>query len=200
MGEVEIILVDNKSEDKTVPIARPYFDKLITIDEFKPGAALNLGVREASFEQVVLISGHCRPTNSSWLTELSKDFQDNEDLAGVYGRQIPTTESTPIDSRDLWTVFGLEDKLQSIDPFFHNANSLIRKSVWNQFKFNEDATNVEDRIWAKLVLGQGFKLKYSSRAVVEHWHGINHNGNTTRAENVVRVLNEHRIYKAIEND
>ena len=195
-----MILVDNKSEDETVSISRSYVDKLISIDEFKPGAALNLGIQEASFEHVVLISGHCKPVDSTWLNELSRDLENTPDLAGIYGRQIPTTESTPIDSRDLWTVFGLEDRFQSIDPFFHNANSLIKKSIWSQFKFDANATNVEDRLWAKKVLGEGYRLKYASHAVVEHWHGINHNGNTKRAESVLRVLNEHQIYSVRLND
>jgi rhamnosyltransferase len=193
-------LVDNESEDETVPIARPYIDKFLRIEDFKPGAALNLGIREASFENVVLVSGHCKPTNPQWLSELHRGLDSKQSLAGVYGRQIPTTDSTPIDSRDLWTVFGLEDRVQSVDPFFHNANSLIRKSVWEEFKFSETVTNVEDRVWAKSVLRAGFVIKYAAGAVVEHWHGINHNGNLARAQSVVKVLTENEVYGGVKND
>ncbi len=193
-------MVDNESEDQTVSIARTYIDKLLRIEEFRPGAALNLGIREASFENIVLVSGHCRPTGVQWLSELHRGLGSMHSLAGVYGRQIPTTDSTPIDSRDLWTVFGLEDRIQSVDPFFHNANSLIRKSVWEEFKFSETVTNVEDRVWAKKVLSAGFTLKYATNAVVEHWHGINHNGNIARAQNVVKVLKENKVYGEVEND
>ena len=198
--EIEVILVDNESEDRTVSIAQSYVDKVLKISEFRPGAALNIGIREASFENIILISGHCRPINPEWLAALSVGLDANPNLAGVYGRQVPTFESTPIDIRDLWSVFGLEDKYQIIDPFFHNANSLIRKSVWEEFKFDEAVTNVEDRVWAKKVLANGLSLKYASNAVVEHWHGINHNGNIDRAQNVVRVLQENKVYGGEKND
>ena len=43
----EIIIVDNKSTDKTLQIAKNYkIKKIYSIDKFKPGKALNIGIKK----------------------------------------------------------------------------------------------------------------------------------------------------------
>ena len=45
---IEIILVDNKSSDNTLKIAKSFgVKKILTINKFLPGAALNKGCNEA---------------------------------------------------------------------------------------------------------------------------------------------------------
>jgi glycosyltransferase involved in cell wall biosynthesis len=191
--EVEIILVDNKSDDETISLADLYVDRVLSIEEFRPGAALNLGIKSAKYENIAIISGHCIPIGQLWLSTLVAPLADSK-IAGVYGRQIPTNASSAYDKRDLWTTFGIESRFQTKDPFFHNANSALTKLTWDGFPFDEVATNVEDRIWAKQLLESGRVLKYEADAIVDHWHGINHGGDLKRAENVVRVLNQFGIY------
>lgn len=195
--EVEIILVDNNSEDDTVNIAKPFVDHIVTIDKFRPGAAINLGIRSSKFDRFAIISGHCVPVGLDWLSKLLSPFDTHPEIAGVYGRQVPTSFSSPYDKRDLWTTFGAENKLQTVDPFFHNANSALTREIWEKQPFSEIATNVEDRIWAKQILKSGMKIKYQADAIVDHWHGINHGGDKARAQNVVQVLEEFGVY--VEN-
>ena len=71
------------------------------------------------------------------------------EVAGVYGRQQPMSFSSDNDKRDLVTVFGLDKKTQKKDPFFHNANSMFRRDIWNEIPFDEEVTNIEDRVWGK---------------------------------------------------
>jgi len=195
---LEVILIDNVSTDLTLSIAKRYCDKILTIEDFTPGRALNLGVAHASFEFIAIISGHCIPQSSFWLQELSRPFFDNKlsskSVVGVYGRQVPEASSSPLDKRDLWNVFREEDRLQCQDVFFHNANSLIPRSVLLRHPFDESATNVEDRIWGKEMILNGHSLYYASKATVYHWHGINHAGDIARAEKVVTILEERGIY------
>jgi rhamnosyltransferase len=47
---------------------------------------------------------------------------------------------------------------------------------------------VEDRDWAKKVLGRGYKIIYEPSASVYHHHGIHQGRNVERAERVVRVI------------
>ena len=192
--EVEIVLVDNKSNDDTVSIAKKFVDRIVYIYDFKPGAALNLGVKNSAHDKIASISGHCVPVNNGWLEKLTSSLDLRSGIVGVYGRQIPTLGSSSNDKRDLWTTFGIESRIQSKDPFFHNANSAVLRDVWTQFKFDEAASNVEDRIWAKHILQNGFKIKYEAEAVVDHWHGINHNGDVNRANNVVNALESYGVY------
>ena len=192
--EVEIIIVDNNSQDNTRKIAEKYADKILFIEEFYPGKAINLGIRQSSHELVSILSGHCVPIENSWLSNLINPLNLNQNIVGVYGRQVPTNNSNSLDIRDLWTTFGLEPKIQTIDPFFHNANSALKKSLWSEFPFNESVKNVEDRIWARDMQKKGYELYYEPKAVVDHWHGINHSGDLERADSVVRVLKDFSVY------
>jgi rhamnosyltransferase len=191
--DYEIILIDNESMDRTVEIAREFGVQLLNINEFLPGKALNLGISRALGEYIVCLSGHCVPTNEFWLENLVLEFKD-ENVAGVYGRQVPLSYSTDLDKRDLYTVFGLDKKIQILDPFFHNANSAVRKSILETIPFDSQVTNVEDRIWGKNVIAAGYKIVYTPNAAVYHWHGINHDADPMRAKKVMGVLESSGVY------
>jgi len=185
--DFEVILIDNQSTDKTVNKARQFDLKILTIDNYLPGKAINLGVSESRGEIVVILSGHCIPIDNDWLRNLVNDLGDHA-VAGVYGRQQPMSFSSDNDKRDLLTVFGPDKKIQIKDSFFHNANSAIRKEFLEKFPFDDTATNIEDRIWGKQVVEQGFKIVYEPAASVYHHHGIHQDHNAERCKNVVRIL------------
>ncbi len=188
--DVEILLVDNGSTDKTIERAKAVCPdlKLLEIDAFLPGKAINDGIRASSGEYLVCISSHCVPQHDTWLETLHENFKDNEKLAGVYGRQIPMQFTSPGDTRDLLVTFGLDKHVQHKDPFFHNANSMFPRKVWEEFPFDEQATNIEDRLWAKEVLAAGYHIIYEPEAPVYHHHGIHHGGNIKRARNIVKIM------------
>ena len=185
----EIILVDNCSTDKTAEKAQQRNVKIVTVEEFRPGRAINDGVRASNGEVLVCLSGHCIPTTDEWLENLVKGLSDDE-VAGVYGRQEPLSFSSPMDKRDLLIVFGLDRKVQHKDSFFHNANSALRRETWDQFPFDEEVTNIEDRAWGKEVIAAGKKIIYEPDASVYHYHGIHHDLDQDRASNVARILEE----------
>ena len=183
----DVILVDNKSTDQTVMKAQKYPLRIISIDDFLPGKALNLGIRESKGDFIVCLSAHCIPVNDKWLSSLLRNFEDDK-AAGVYGRQEPMAFTPDADKRDMLTVFGLDRKVQIRDSFFHNANSMIRRSVWGKIPFDEKTTNIEDRLWAKEVLKRGYRIIYEPEASVFHYHGIHQNQDRERCVNVVRIL------------
>ena len=186
----EIILVDNKSEDKTVERAKKYkkIKKIISIDRYLPGKSLNNGIRKSSGDYIVCISSHCIPVDKYWLSNLVKAIEEDSKYAGVYGRQEPMSFSSPSDKRDLMIVFGLDRKVQKKDSFFHNANSIIRKNVWKKYPFSEKITNIEDRLWAQKILKKGFKILYEPKASVFHYHGIHQGGKSSLLNNVVSII------------
>jgi len=188
---VEVILVDNGSTDRTVARARAVRPDIavVTIDRFRPGLAINEGVRESLGRYVVCISAHCPPASNTWLENLLRNF-DDPSVAGVYGRQIPLEFTSPADKRDLLLTFGMDRKVQERDTFFHNANSMIRRDVWDRFPFDEEVSNIEDRVWAKKVLEEGYCIVYEPDAPVYHHHGIHQGGEPERCENVVRIMED----------
>ena len=189
MKDYEVILVDNNSTDKTVEKAHlAGVKKIFLIKKFLPGKALNLGIKNSHGEYIVCLSAHCIPTNKDWLKNLIKNFKLEKNVAGVYGRQEPMEFSRDADKRDLFLVFGLDRKVQIRDSFFHNANSIIKKSVWNKIKFDEKISNIEDRLWGEKVIQSGYKLIYEPSASVFHHHGIHQDGNQLRLRNVVNII------------
>ena len=99
-NNIEVLRVDNQSKDKTIKKASVFDIKVLTIEEYKPGKALNLGVRESKGDIIVCLSGHCIPTENSWLENLVRNL-DNPEIAGVYGRQEALSFSADEDKRDL---------------------------------------------------------------------------------------------------
>ena len=188
--DYEIILVDNNSNDNTVKIAKKYTDTIINVIEFYPGKAINDGIRASSGYYVVIISGHCIPKNNMWLQNLIEPLENDRTglLAGVYGRQEPLSSSSALDRRDLTVVFGLDERTQRKDSFFHNANSALRREMWEKFPFDETATNIEDRLWGSEVIKNGYHIFYTPHACVYHHHGINHGGKVDRAEKIVKII------------
>jgi glycosyltransferase involved in cell wall biosynthesis len=205
LNNFEVIIVDDKSTDKTVEKANQFSIKSIISykdNRYLPGKALNIGIEEAEGDFVVCLSGHCVPHGARWLENLWKNFKE-ADVMGVYGRQEPMPFTPDADKRDLAIAFGLDRKVQEKDPFFHNANSMILRSVWEEIPFDEKVTNIEDRVWAKQILEKGYKIIYEPGAIVHHYHGIHQDGDEQRCRNVVRILENlysDYQYKSIELD
>jgi CMP-N-acetylneuraminic acid synthetase len=185
--DYEVVLVDNESSDKTVDKALQYGAKLVTIEKFLPGAAINRGIEASSGDIIVVLSGHCIPVNEDWLQNLVSELED-EQVAGVYGRQEPLAFTPDLDKRDLLITFGLDRREQFKDSFFHNANSAFRRSVWERFPFDEAVTNIEDRIWAHAVQAEGFKIIYEPSASVYHYHGIHQEADPERCGSIIKIV------------
>jgi rhamnosyltransferase len=200
--DFEVILVDNASTDHTVQVAKRFpLAAVINIDKYLPGYALNEGIRASRGKFIVCLSAHCIPKEENWLSCLRRNFNDSDKVAGVYGRQLPLSFSNTVDKRDLITVFGLDRRLQIKDYFFHNANSMLRRNVWEQYPFDQDATNIEDRIWGKTVIGAGFHIVYDPDAAVYHHHGLHQGNAPQRAKGVVSIIEQidHEVLSELPN-
>lgn len=195
IDDIKVILVDNQSTDKTVEKAKNVYPDLsvVEIDEYYPGLALNKGIRASSTPYFVCLSAHCIPVGEHWLEHLRENFDEYKNIAGVYGRQLPLESSDPIDKRDLFRTFGPEKRVQTQDTFFHNANSMVRRDIWDEYPFDEKVTNIEDQIWANRVLNEGYKLVYEPEAAVYHHHGINQGNDAERMRNVVRTMENNAV-------
>lgn len=200
-NDFEVIIVDNESADKTIEKAKQFnIKEIVTCKEYLPGLALNMGIKQAQGDYVVCISGHCLPVNDQWLGNLVRNF-DAPDIAATYGRQEPMNFTSNLDKRDLALIFGLDRKVQVKDSFFHNANSMIRKDIWQKVPFDETVRSIEDRVWAQNVLQMGYKIVYEPEASVYHYHGIHQDANIERCENVIGVLESlhaNNNYKTID--
>ena len=80
----EIIVVDNNSNDGTLLHCQNLgVDRVINIESFKPGSAINTGIRHSSGDFIVILSAHCIPKDEFWLDNLISPFED-KNISAVY--------------------------------------------------------------------------------------------------------------------
>ena len=194
----KIILVDNSSTDGSLNYAEQSGCTVLKYDrsEFNYSYALNLGINATTEQEVLILSAHCElVTDESVLNMI--EVRHAYKAAGVFGRQIPTVHSNPIDTRDLVTVFGRERIVFESYPFFHNAFSLIERTAWEKSQFDEKHNGIEDRIWARQQALSGRKIIYEPESVVYHEHGLNQGASIDRAHRVcdnLKVLHKDDIF------
>ena len=184
----EIVLVDNQSSDKTLEIAKQIgVHKVVSLNRYLPGLALNRGVEASSGDLIAFLSGHCVPLGSRWLESLVGGFE-NPDVDGVYGKQLPMHFTDPLDRNDLMMAFGEEPRIQSKDWFFHNANSMISRQAWETHQFDEETATLEDRLWARESIKRGKLICYEPRAAVYHHNGLHRSTDADRVQKHVQVI------------
>lgn len=194
-SNISVTVVDSGSIDATTRIVREFRDvDLIKTEDYRPGRAIMDGVRSYSMDcdYLFLVSAHCLLIGPDVLNNYVATMQSMNELAGIYGRQLPLHFTSPDDTRDLLNTFGDEFRVQKADSFFHNANSFVRMDVLNQIPFDEDIKHIEDRHWAKEVIAAGWCLAYLPTASVYHHHGLNQHGSAVsfRATGVASILRE----------
>ena len=184
----EIIIVNDNSEDKSLYIARLFVKndnftsttnnnycslKIINIDDYTPGKALNLGVRNSSNEDLIILSSHCIITKFN-----QKLIQKNlQDFGVIFGNQIPFYHGKRIKKNYLWSNFvdteqinlwsDMEDRY-----FFHNAASIFKKEILLSNPFDENLAGKEDRYWANDWIKNKNKIIYQPQFSVNHFYTV----------------------------
>lgn len=169
--DVEIILVDSGSTDATVSIAESYDARIVQIPsaEFTFGRSLNLGVRAATRELVVIASAHVYPVYPDWLESLLRPFA-NERVALTYGKQRGPATAKYSEQQIYQRWYSDTGSLNQSTAFCNNANAAIRKSLWEQNPYDETLTGLEDLAWAKWAKDQGWQIAYVPEAEIVHIH------------------------------
>jgi glycosyltransferase involved in cell wall biosynthesis len=171
LKDVEIILVDSGSTDGTVAVAESFEARIVRIPpaEFTFGRSLNLGVRAATRELVVIASAHVYPVYPDWLESLLLPFED-EKVALTYGKQRGP-ETAHFSEQQVYHQWypDLSEPRQKT-AFCNNANAAIRKSLWEKNPYDETLTGLEDLAWAKWAKGQGYDIAYVAEAEIIHVH------------------------------
>ena len=171
LQDVELILVDSGSTDETVAIAESFGARIVRIPsvEFTFGRSLNLGLRSATRERVVIASAHVYPVYPDWLESLLHPFE-NQEIALTYGKQRGPASAKYSEQQIFHQWYPDVGKPNQPTAFCNNANAAIRKSLWNQNPYDETLTGLEDLAWAKWVKEQGHQIAYIPEAEIIHVH------------------------------
>lgn len=170
--DVEVLVVDSGSQDRTVAIARAHRVNLIEIEsrDFTFGYSLNIGCAAAKGKYLIFVSAHVLPVDTRWLEHLMAPFEDKK-VAMVSGRQMGDPDAKFSEKRDLADLFGnISIQLPDIPEYAHNANSAIRRELWVQHPFDEYLFGLEDIDWARHAVQRGYAVRYAPKAAVYHIH------------------------------
>jgi rhamnosyltransferase len=172
--KLEIIIVDSGSTDATLSIANAYKCTIKHINKynFTFGRSLNLGCQIANGKILIFISGHCIPVDEYWLLNLIDPIINNN-ISLTYGRQIGGEDSKFSEKQIFKKYFPTISNLPQNNFFCNNANSAILKSVWENNKFDEDLTGLEDMHIAKSIFNNKLLIGYVANSVVFHLHHEN---------------------------
>lgn len=177
--DCEVIVVDSSSTDRTVEIAREFDVKVISIEsrDFTFGYALNVGCEASQGRYLVFASAHVLPVDKNWLSNLIAPFSDSR-IAMVYGRQVGNEQSKFSEKNDFKRIFGPKAVDSSIAiNYANNANSAIRKKLWEDHRFDQYLFGLEDIDWAQAMVKKGYHIRYEPGAAIYHihteaWHQI----------------------------
>jgi rhamnosyltransferase len=181
----EILVIDSGSTDGTLDICRRFPVRLHEIppQAFNYGRALNLGARLARGRFFVSFTAHTVPLDDGWLERLLMHFDRDERVAGVYSREVPWPDTSPLEAARLHLRFPFQKRTFSLEEmpkeedrkrllqtvlFSNVASATLRKLVL-RFPFPE-LSYAEDRAWAKIMLQQGYRIVYEPAAQVYHSH------------------------------
>ena len=161
----EIIVVDNKSSDDSLQVVNLFKDrtniKVLHIDDYTPGKSINLGVKHATNNRILVLSAHSQITNFNKI-KLNSDL--NRHVA-VFGNQTPIYRGKKITKRYIWSHFtddiilnlysDIEDRC-----FLHNAFCFYNKDFLIENPMPEHYPGKEDRFWAKDMVDNGYTYLY----------------------------------------
>ncbi len=169
--DIEIILVDSGSTDTTLSIASRYPVRVVHIapSDFSFGRSLNCGCAAAAGDILVFASAHVYPIYDDWLEKLTRPFNDPR-IALTYGGQRGNEVTKYSEHQVFEHWFPQRNVPDQEHPFCNNANAAIRRSLWEEFKYDETLTGLEDIEWARRVMAAGHKISYAGDAVVAHVH------------------------------
>ncbi|PLC48055.1 family 2 glycosyl transferase [Pollutimonas subterranea] len=187
----DVLVIDSGSTDGTIQYVQNHADARVRLHQILPtefghGRTRNLGVSLTEGEYAVLITHDACPATEHWLSSMVELADQDERIAGVFGRHIAYPTASPFTIHELEQHFlgfdrdpivSLDDKQRYADDpgyrqflhFFSDNNALVRRTVWQSIPY-PDVDFAEDQIWAQKIIEAGWKKGYSKEGSVFHSH------------------------------
>ena len=183
--DVEIIVVDSGSTDKTLEIAREFGDKIIEIspEEFSHSYARNLGAECASGDYLLFTVQDALPPSNFWLQELFSVIKHN-DVIAVSCAEYPREDADLFYRAISWNHYKLLefDKQDRItckpgnetyltlrkNGQLSNIACLISRDVFMKYRFR--GNYAEDLDLGVRLIRDGYKFAFLSSTRVIHSH------------------------------
>lgn len=168
--DIELMIVDSGSTDKTLEIVSNYEHQFIAIEPgtYFPGKVLNQAVESAQTELIVFVNSDTVLLDPYALCKLIEPLKDTNTVAS-YGRQIIRPEA------DLWVKHDYEraftkDGNQPNWMHYSLPIASMKKSIWKTQKFYTEAWGSEDTQWGVKIKEKGYNIAYVKDAIAMHSH------------------------------
>jgi rhamnosyltransferase len=171
----EIVLVDNESTDGSREIAAAHGANVVHLpkSDFTYGHAINVGVANASADTIIMLSSHSLPWGNRFIENCLKPFLEEKVAAVrclrmdcIRDEVLDAIEGMQIDLRQSWldskTLIGPVNWDIDLTLFPSNDGCAFRKSVWQEFPFDERLECAEDMLWCYQVLNAGYRIATAS--------------------------------------
>lgn len=171
----EIIIIDNNSTDDSLEIVNLFIDrtdiKVLNINEYTPGKSINLGVRNAMRDTILILSAHSQITNVN-LNNVEKLLLNYK---AVMGQQNPIYRGKKISKRYIWSHFGDDPIINMYSDienrhFLHNAFCFYKKKDLIEYPMPENFPGKEDRFWAADIVKLGYSYIYDPTLQCNHFY------------------------------
>ncbi len=179
---VEVVVIDNESDDESAQVARTMGARVFTFPRslFGYGRAINVGVKLCRGDLIVLLSAHSWPQGDDWLG-LMIDGVEKNDVAAAYCRQFADGKVCQQEKRRFKAFAQHDYKLDTEtlvrrcrsgeDVYeiccFSNSAAIFRRELLLRLPFR-DLPFAEDRAFVLDCVMAGHSIAYLSTASVTY--------------------------------
>lgn len=191
--ELELLVVDSGSSDRSLEIAREHGAVVHQIGgrEFSHGGTRNRMMSMARGDHVAFLTQDATPSHAGWLAALLEGFEQADDVAAVFGPHDPRPDASHMIKAEMerhfasWGNGGLELDIQRLDrspagiaayrefpgqlTFLSDVNCAVARWAWQQVPYRE-VPYAEDQLLGRELIEAGFAKVFHPRARVLHSH------------------------------
>lgn len=148
------------------------YDRIVHLEpgSYHSATVLNQGTEWADTELVAYVNSDAIMMSRSVLRLLADAIVADDRCAGAFCRQIVRPDATPMTRLDYFTAFENRHELGHFADKMSLVCSMVRRSAWENNRFDGALTFSEDYVWSHRAQLQGWRLRYVPEAVVEHSH------------------------------
>jgi len=168
--EIDLMIVDSGSTDKTLDMIAPYPHRLLEVEpgSYFPGKVLNRAVKASTTELVVFINSDVVLLDPYAISKLIAPLEDLK-TAASFGRQVVRPEA------DLWVKHDYEKAFPAMGnqpDWMHYSLPIaaMKKEAWELQHFYTNAWGSEDTHWGVEIKKKGYNIAYVSDATAMHSH------------------------------
>jgi cellulose synthase/poly-beta-1,6-N-acetylglucosamine synthase-like glycosyltransferase len=177
--KIELIIVDDASQDNTVNEIKKFSEKINLIqlkENSGPAKARNTGAKKAKGEIIIFTDSDCIP-EKNWLKEMVKPFKDKE-VIGVQGAYKTKQKNliakfVQLEIEERYNLMKKEMQKKGSIDFIGSYAAAYKRKIFLEFNgFNESfpIASGEDPELSYRMEKKKLKLVFNEKAIVYHLH------------------------------